>query len=268
MTAGLDSLADRAGPAGDQPLSAAVVRLAASAIGAGIGTRRLKWPNAAVTIEEAGGYQVRLSATAIREMRAESARGARVRGQAIETGGMLLGEIDDACRCIWIDMATGPPPDSKLSAWHFDHGTDGVQELVDHYQARSRQITLFVGMWHTHPCHAAQPSPTDRAGMQQILAPAGLTPPRMLMIILGGGAAAWSTWLQEGLLPDIYARLVRHDPASPQQPPAVPAEHGRQAWPGGFAIQTPTDQAGLRSPTPAARVRALLRRLRRQPPQR
>jgi len=196
-------------------------------------------------------------------MRAESARGARVRGRDIETGGMLLGEIDDACHCIWIDAATGPPPDSRLSAWHFDHGTEGVQDLVDHYLVRSRQITGFIGMWHTHPDHLARPSHADRAGMQQLLASAELTTPRALMIILGAQPQAWSAWLRDGQLPDVYARLVCHNPASTPLLMAVPAEHVRTAWPGGFALP---DRSGHDRPTGRlwlARVRGLIRWPRR-----
>ena len=116
---------------------------------------------------------------------------------------MLLGEIDEACRCIWIDMATGPPPDSRLSAFHFDHGTEGAEELIDHYRTSSGQITAFAGLWHTHPDHEARPSPTDEAGMQQLLTPAIWAAPRAVMVILGGQPPIWSAWLDDGELPDI-----------------------------------------------------------------
>lgn len=177
---------------------------------------------------------------------------------------MLLGEIDDACQCIWIDAATGPPPDSRLSAWHFDHGTDGVQNLVDHYLANSRQITAFAGLWHSHPDRAARPSPTDTAGMQQLVAPAGLAAPPAIMIILGGHAQAWSAWLHDGELPELYARLVQHDPAGSAQPPDVPAEHSREAWPGGFATRARSSHEGLIPPPRTAKFRVLIRRRRRK----
>jgi integrative and conjugative element protein (TIGR02256 family) len=261
LTAGLDALAGRAGPHGDQPLSAAVVRLdPPHGPGPDAGTQWLGWPNDLVTADDGDGYEVRLSPAAIREMRAESARGARVRGRSIETGGMAFGEIDDACRCIWIDMATGPPPDSRLSTWHFDHGTDGVQEVADYYRTRSREITVFAGLWHTHPDHAAWPSPTDTAGMQQFLAPPALAVPRAVMIILGGSAQAWSAWLRDGRLPDFYVRLVRHNPAGTPQPPAVPARHNREAWPGGFAIPDRGGHEGLIPRTWVAWIRTLIRR--------
>ena len=265
MTAGLDALAGRAGDHANQPLSAAVVRLDGhDRPTEDAGTLWLGWANDVVAADEGVGYEVRLSPAAIREMRAESTRGLRVRGREIETGGMLLGEIDDACRCIWIDVATGPPPDSRLSAWQFDHGTDGVQDLVDHYLTRSRQITAFAGLWHTHPDHRAQPSSTDLAGMQQLLGSAGLAVPRAIMIIIGGSAQAWSAWLRNGRLPNIHARLVRHDPASSARPPAVPAGHSREAWPGGFAIPARSGHGRLTRGAWSARIRARFRRRRRK----
>jgi len=237
MTAGLDALVGRAGPQGNQPLSAAIIRLnAAPGPGRNAGVSWLGWSNDTVISDRSAGYQVRLSTAVIRELRAESARGARVRGRDIETGGMLLGEIDDACRCIWIDVATGPPPDSRLSAWFFDHGTEGIAELIDHYEASSRQITTFVGIWHTHPDHAARPSETDRAGMQRLLMPAVLTTSRAVMIVLGGQQPTWSAWLDYGKTPDISAYLTRRDPVGMMRPTAAPARRHSPSWPGGFMI--------------------------------
>ncbi len=235
MTAGLDALACRAGPRAEHPLAAAVVRLDGPSDGhGGAGVSWLGWPNDLIVCDRSAGFEVRFSAAAVRELRAESARGARVRGRHIETGGMLLGEIDEACRCFWIDIATGPPPDSRLSAVHFDHGTAGAGELIDHYRTISGQITAFIGMWHTHPDHEARPSPTDEAGMQQLLTQAKWAAPRAVMVILGGQPPIWSAWLDSGQVPDIWANHVRHDPAGPAQAPPVPAGHDQSAWPGGF----------------------------------
>jgi integrative and conjugative element protein (TIGR02256 family) len=263
MTAGLDALAGCAGPHADQPLSAAVVRLDnQDGPGTGGDTRWLGWSDDAVVVDDASGYQVRMSVAAVREMRAESARGARVRGRSIETGGMLLGEIDDACRCVWIDVATGPPPDSRLSACHFDLGTDGVQHVVDHYLASSRQTTAFAGLWHTHPDNAAWPSPTDSAGMQQLLRAAGPPAARATMIIIGGSAPAWSAWLHDGRLPEIYARLTRYSSDRSGRALVVPAEHERTAWPGGSRILTGGGRGQVIPRRRTARFWGLIRRAR------
>jgi integrative and conjugative element protein (TIGR02256 family) len=235
MTAGLDALVGCAGSGAAHLLAVGVVRLGHQTDGSGGGgVSWLGWPNDLVLQDGAAAYEVRFSAAAVRELRAESARSARVRGRDIETGGMLLGEIDEACRCIWIDMATGPPPDSRLSGLHFDHGTEGTEELIEHYRTSSGQLTTFVGMWHTHPDHQAQPSPTDETGVRQLLIPAMRTAPRAIMVILGGQPPIWSAWLDRGEIPDISAELVRYDPASPAQAPAVSADRDYSAWPGGF----------------------------------
>jgi integrative and conjugative element protein (TIGR02256 family) len=264
MTAGLDALPGRAGSPVDQPLAVAVIRLdPAPRQGGRAGVSWLGWPNDLMVRDRSAGYQVRFSAGAVRELRAESARGARLRGRDIETGGMLLGEIDEACRCIWIDMATGPPPDSKLSACHFDHGTEGAEELIGHYRTSSGQITTFVGIWHTHPDHEARPSPTDAAGMQQLLTPAMRAAPRAIMVILGGQPPIWSAWLDRGEEPDISAYLVRHDSASTVQAPAVPDGHAQSAWPGGFMITShPPGQVPEPHSWPV-RLRAWIRKPRR-----
>jgi integrative and conjugative element protein (TIGR02256 family) len=264
ITAGLDALAGRAGSPADQPLAAAIARLDRPNIG---DTRAavswLGWQNDLVVRDGSAGFEVRFSAAAVRELRAESARGARLRGRGIETGGLLLGEIDEACQCIWIDTATGPPPDSRLSAFHFDHGTEGAEVLIDHYRASSGQITTFAGLWHTHPDHDARPSPTDAAGMQQLLAPAMRAAPRAIMVILGGRPPLWSDWLDRGEIPDISAELIRRDLAGPTQAPAVPAGHHQSAWPGGFMTSSRPPGHIPAPPAWPARFRAWIRQLLR-----
>lgn len=258
MTAGLDALAGAAGTDAGQPMSAAIARLGPPP-GAGAGTTWLGWRDDVVLREQAAGYEVRLSPAALREMHAESARGRRVRGRDIETGGMLFGEIDDACRCAWIDAAAGPPPDSTLSAVHFEHGTQGAQELADYHRGRSQGATAFTGMWHTHPDHPPQPSRTDAAGIQEFLAAVPETP-RALMLILGGGPETWGAWLEGSRPPGMHAELTSRDPAGAPLPPAVPPGHAQSAWPGGYRMPPPCGRAGRRR----GWLRRLARRARRQ----
>jgi hypothetical protein len=90
MTAGLDALAGVAGKEAGRPMSAAIARLGPPA-GAGAGTTWLGWQDDVDARDQSGGYEVRLSPAALREMHAESAR-----GRGFETGGTLFGETDDA----------------------------------------------------------------------------------------------------------------------------------------------------------------------------
>jgi integrative and conjugative element protein (TIGR02256 family) len=171
---------------------ASAVRIGVAA--AARGTSRTQWGPDIVTVDDSFGYEVRLSSAAVTEMRTEVRRGARVRGPRVETGGMLLGAIDDAAGVIYVDRVTGPPPDSFLSAAYFQHGRAGTQEAVDARQAASRAMTGFVGYWHTHPGGVAAPSPTDQEGMASIVAPDGRHQ-RALMVILAGPADQWDRWV-------------------------------------------------------------------------
>ena len=208
---------------------------------------RLQWPQDVVVPTADGTHQVRISEQAMHTMRAEARRGARIRGPLIETGGTLLGQIDDAARVVFIDAATPPPPDSRLSAVHFEHGVVGVAETVAHHHRRTGGVTGFLGMWHTHPCGAAHPSPTDKAGMASLVTPVADGPPRALLLIAGGDDEVWRGWLAAAdgsdsptVGPDIYARLVRRREESAAVPVAPPAGN---YFPGGWCTppSTPAD---------------------------
>ncbi len=221
----------------EEPMAAAVVRLD---VGTGSGARLpgvdwFGWRDGDIIEDRASGYEVRLSWAAVSSMRAECRRGARVRGSDVETGGLLIGRIDDACRCVWIDGACGPPPDSRLSAFHLEHGVEGVPELIGHHRDRSAGESTYVGMWHSHPMGGAELSPTDRAAMHELVAASVGGPPRALLLILGGEERRWAAWLEQGVLADVHAELVtRRSLGIRPQALATPAEHDRTWWPGGW----------------------------------
>jgi len=229
LVAGFDTLsADRLEP------EATIVRMPAT----GGGSTTVRWGRDQVLDDPATGYQIRISATAVAQMHAETRRGLRVRGRTVETGGMLLGQTDDATRVVWVDVATGPPPDSVLSADYFQHGTAGVEELRAIHRTATARSSDFVGYWHIHPDGPAAPSPTDRHGMSTLV---DLVPGcrRALMLILGGSPAQWDTWIDRAELPATFARLVRRGEEMPAAASSVGgavrnAAIGR-TWPGGYS---------------------------------
>ncbi|MGI8448856.1 MAG: ThiF family adenylyltransferase [Streptosporangiaceae bacterium] len=238
-----------------EPMVAAAVRLGASLVGRMLpAVTWLGWPNDHVCKDADSGYEIRIAQPALARIRAEVRRGARLRGANIETGGLLLGQVDDACRCIWIDDVSGPPPDSLLSAVHFDHGIEGVAELIAYYRERTGKLTTFVGMWHSHPYGEAEPSATDKAAMAALVTPVADGPRRALVVIVGGNDRNWPAWLDGAQAPDIYARFVaRATHTVPTEPPSVPASHRADAWPGGWRSR----------PQPAGTTRKSVWRLRR-----
>lgn len=190
----------------DQVSFASAVRMGVAAT---LGISRASWPADFAQTDESRQFEIRVTSEALAEARAEVRRGARVRAPQVETGGMVLGAIDDATGIVYVDKLTGPPPDSYLSAAYFHHGVEGTQERVSGEVKRTGSTTGFVGFWHSHPFGPAHPSATDEQGMATIVAPDGTTR-RALMMILGGDDATWRAWRDHGgsARPDVYLRVV------------------------------------------------------------
>ncbi len=234
--AGLAEIARPSGDAAD-PMVAGVVRLNSADGGRLLpGLESFGWLNDEVLHDRTDGYEVRISHSALSHMRAECRRGLRLRGRNVETGGTIFGRIDDACRCIWIDDASGPPPDSRLSAVHFDHGVEGLRELIDYQRASSGLETTYLGMWHSHPDGAAAPSPTDSASMHDLVSEVVGGPPRALIVILGGDRPRWDRWLAGDDIPEIFAEVIHRRKLGPKPSrPPTPGSHESSFWPGGWA---------------------------------
>jgi integrative and conjugative element protein (TIGR02256 family) len=150
------------------------------------GTERLFARNAWLAdIVVQTSYEVRLSPEAWKTITDEIRGSRRKRGKAVETGGILFGKRDDTLRIIWVEAASGPPPDSKHSRMEFLCGVRGVKRAHERWRERTRGSVEYVGTWHTHPECKPRPSGKDWMGMAQILT-AGDPPPRRCLLLIVG----------------------------------------------------------------------------------
>jgi integrative and conjugative element protein (TIGR02256 family) len=141
-----------------------------------------------LNIEVSHDYRVSVSLGARRAIEVEIKSNARTGGSNDETGGLLLGEIDDSLRSISIDVATGPPQDSKKSPDHFLCGVEGTEEQCKYHAEKSGNSTNFVGVWHTHPVSIPKPSDVDLEAIAQLLHCQDKTPRHVVMLIVGFAA--------------------------------------------------------------------------------
>ena len=232
----------------DAAMVAVVVRMPAGPAASAPTGVWLRWPNDTVLLGADGRHEIRLAAAAVAEMRAEARRGARLRGPRVETGGSLLGGFDGAAGVVWVDEATGPPPDSLLSEVHFQHGTQGVEELIAARRTATARVTAFVGMWHAHPHGKAAPSDTDEEGMHKLVLPIAKAPPRALLLI-AAGPRRWASWLAGQSAPDWYARIVERTDADRHPATASGSTATRvdvRWWRGGYATEPPEDHRRAR----------------------
>jgi integrative and conjugative element protein (TIGR02256 family) len=130
-------------------------------------------------------YEVRLAPVAWELIAEEIRASRRKRGKAVETGGILFGKRDDVQRIIWVDFASGPPPDSKHSRMEFLCGINGVERANENWRRRTRGSVEYAGTWHTHPDCKPSPSEKDWWGMASILTVGDPPPRRSLLLIVG-----------------------------------------------------------------------------------
>jgi integrative and conjugative element protein (TIGR02256 family) len=78
-----------------------------------------------------------------------------------ETGGVLVGVIDQKLHTITVVDASDAPPDSSADATSFVRG-EGGQDYVSRCEELTGGMVSYVGEWHSHPAgHTSDPSGTD-----------------------------------------------------------------------------------------------------------
>lgn len=107
-----------------------------------------------------------------------------------ETGGILLGGVDHARRCVHVVLALGSPPDSKEWPIMYIRGVTGLREA----RARIAEMTAghldYLGEWHSHPRGAStQPSEDDAVVFGWICEVAVGDGRPAVMLIVGEGEA-------------------------------------------------------------------------------
>jgi len=130
-------------------------------------------------------YEVIVSPEAKKLIDSEITRNRRTRSAMDETGGLLFGAIDDSLGRIYIDLASGPPPDSKMTPKLFECGVEGTAEAAEYHKTASRGSSIFTGIWHTHPISPPRPSDVDLEAMVNILHFQDRKPRHVVMLIIG-----------------------------------------------------------------------------------
>jgi len=79
-----------------------------------------------------------------------------------ETGGILLGCIDDSRNIIYLFDTILAPGDSKEAPTFFERGKDGILDEFDNYQEITAGQVKYLGEWHSHPKNCStKPSDQD-----------------------------------------------------------------------------------------------------------
>jgi hypothetical protein len=108
------------------------------------------------------GWTVRAPHWVAQEIEADARRWA-----GIETGGALIGHLNEATRTIVVGGLVDAPPDSQRAAARFVLGTEGLVPALAKAHEDSLGHLHFVGTWHSHPMGGGHSS-IDRATLARL----------------------------------------------------------------------------------------------------
>lgn len=123
----------------------------------------------------------------------------RIRAKSLpnETGGVILGYVDQKRKAIHVVDVLPAPTDSVSSQAGFTRGAAGVRDAIERAATLTANIVGYLGEWHSHPRHSsAIPSATDAnllAYLAETLAIDGV--PALMVIV---GETDFSISLEEG----------------------------------------------------------------------
>ena len=100
-----------------------------------------------------------------------------------ETGGILIGHYTVSYDCAIVTGISGPPSDSLHGQTWFIRGISGLQQRLRWMWNRQR---YYIGEWHFHPDHPANPSGTDIGQMEDIAKSSTYRCPEPILLIIGG----------------------------------------------------------------------------------
>ncbi|WP_127507783.1 ThiF family adenylyltransferase [Actinoplanes solisilvae] len=148
-------------------------------------TTRRHWPEPLIMQDMKREFQIRLDQRAYADVRREMLRTADERGLRVETGGLLLGQIDIASRVVWVTEAQGLPAGSTARVEGLRLDPAEARASVAERRFRTRNLVGFIGEWHSHPRSSPQPSRIDIESMTDLARSTGT--PVLLMIFGGDG---------------------------------------------------------------------------------
>ncbi len=145
----------------------------------------LDLPPDRVVMDHGQKYEVRVDETAMDTIRGHIGASVNRRTHdAGHTGGLLLGQFDNACRVAWVSQATGLPPGSTADPLNIKLNMDEVCDFLDDCFSRSRGMLTLIGFWHTHLGGSAAPSETDETTMKELVAsPEWRSAPALLLVL-------------------------------------------------------------------------------------
>ena len=146
---------------------------------------RLSGPTVVLRPRVEDGWTVRVLDTVVAEIDKDVAK-----WHPLETGGALIGHVDQATRTMIIAAVIEAPPDSIREYAKFVLGVDNLEKTLRSSHADSAGHLHFVGTWHSHPM-GGRHSELDRETLARLC----INSPGLPMVSL--------VWTPQGLIGEV-----------------------------------------------------------------
>lgn len=103
----------------------------------------------------------------------------------LETGGVLMGYVNETESKLVVTHATGPGQRAKHGRYTFAKDVRYCQKEVDNCCEENNGLRDYVGEWHRHPGRSTNLSPTDRASLTGIASSSNYHITQPIMLIFG-----------------------------------------------------------------------------------
>jgi len=103
-----------------------------------------------------------------------------------ETGGIIIGFIDQKLKAIYVVDVLPAPYDSEADYSGFTRGVAGLNDALNEISDRTANIVGYIGEWHSHPEFAsANPSSLDWRLIEKLSGVMTIDDQPVLMLIVG-----------------------------------------------------------------------------------
>ncbi len=115
----------------------------------------------------------------------------------VETGGIIVGEIDPLDESIIVTEVSEPFKSDKRSKFHFKRSHEGHQEYMDKLWEESNYKKMYLGEWHTHNQARPIPSFIDINNWRKIEKRNRVSPEMYFIIIGTKDIGVWNIYQEE-----------------------------------------------------------------------
>lgn len=156
---------------------------------------RIQQPPSAVVVQCKGDWRILTDSWLLEQLRLQ-----REERLPNETGGVLIGAIDEEHRRIYVVLSVPSPPDSVEWPTRYIRGYQGLRHRVEEIDALTAGELTYIGEWHSHPQgYSCEASSDDQHVLQWLIDERAVDGVPGVMAIVSDEGVCWYVEVMQAL---------------------------------------------------------------------